>query len=76
MTKRCLMLSLRVGLVFLLLATASTMVSCRAPEPTSTPQPTSTPKPTPRPTASPTPEPLDLVVLHTNDVLSYTEPCG
>jgi hypothetical protein len=76
MTKRGLMLSLRVGLVFLLLATASGMVGCSAPEPTSTPQPTSTPKPTPRPTASPTPEPLDLVVLHTNDALSYTDPCG
>jgi hypothetical protein len=76
MTKRGLMLSLRVGLVFLLLATASGMVGCSAPEPTSTPQPTPTPKPTARPTASPTPPPLDLVVLHTNDALSYTDPCG
>jgi hypothetical protein len=76
MTKRGLMLSLRVGLVFLLLATASGMVGCRAPEPTSTPQPTSTPRPTPKPTASPMPQPLDLVVLHTNDTLSYTDPCG
>jgi hypothetical protein len=76
MTKRGLMLSLRVGLVLLLLATALGMVGCGTTEPTSTPQPTSTPRPTPLPTASPTPEPLDLVVLHTNDVLSYTEPCG
>ena len=76
MSKRGLMLSLRVGLVFLLLATVCGQVGCRAPEPTTTPQPTSTPRPTPKPTASPTPEPLELVVLHTNDVLSYTDPCG
>jgi hypothetical protein len=76
MTKRGLMLSLRVGLVVLLLAMASGIVGCSTPGPTSTPQPTSTPKPTARPTASPTPPPLDLVVLHTNDVLSFTDPCG
>lgn len=76
MTNRRLTLSLRVGLVLLLLAMASGMAGCSAPEPTSTPQPTSTPKPTPKPTASPMPKPMDLVVLHTNDAVSYTEPCG
>ncbi len=75
MKNRRLMLSLRMGLALLLLAMASGMAGC-APEPTSTPQPTLTPRPTPRPTASPTPGILDLVVLHTNDVLSFTEPCG
>jgi nitrous oxide reductase accessory protein NosL len=30
----------------------------------------------PRVQPTPTPQPLDLVVLHTNDVMGYTEPCG
>jgi len=48
------------------------------PLPTYTPRPTSTPRPTatPSPTPVPTPRPLDLAVLHTNDAVGYTEPCG
>ena len=30
----------------------------------------------PVPTPTPTPQPLELTVLHTNDTLGYTEPCG
>jgi len=68
---------LRLVLTLLALALLPFATGC-SPQPTPTPQPTATPPPTatPRPTPTPTPRPLDLVVLHTNDVLGYTEPCG
>jgi 2',3'-cyclic-nucleotide 2'-phosphodiesterase (5'-nucleotidase family) len=52
------------------------------PVPTNTPMlaPTDTPAspPTNTPTPVPTtaPKPLELTVLHTNDTMGYTEPCG
>ena len=46
------------------------------PAPTNTPLPPSTRTPTPVPTPTPTPQSLELTVLHTNDTLGYTEPCG
>jgi predicted outer membrane protein len=27
------------------------------------------------PEPTPTPQPIDLIVLHTNDAMGYTEPC-
>ncbi|MGB9879884.1 MAG: hypothetical protein ACPLRM_03890 [Anaerolineae bacterium] len=71
MKKRFVFLG-RLLLALLPVVIASLAIACSAPEPTPTPQPTATPKPTP----TPTPRPIDLVVLHTNDVLGYTEPCG
>jgi len=32
--------------------------------------------PTPTPTLAPSPQAFDLVLLHTNDVRGFTEPCG
>jgi hypothetical protein len=46
------------------------------PQPTLTRLPTRRPPPTPAPTATPTLKPVDLVVVHSNDVMGYTEPCG
>ncbi len=34
------------------------------------------PTPAPSPTATQVPEAFDLVILHTNDVRGFTEPCG
>lgn len=36
----------------------------------------SAPSPIPAPTATERPRAFDLVILHTNDVRGYTEPCG
>jgi len=44
--------------------------------PTDTPAPPPTNTPTPVPTPTPIPRPLELTVLHTNDTLGFTEPCG
>jgi len=62
----------------LLLAGCSVVVSTPIPKPTATPtqRPTKTATPTPEPTTTPVPQPLDLAVLHTNDVLGYTDPGG
>jgi 2',3'-cyclic-nucleotide 2'-phosphodiesterase (5'-nucleotidase family) len=38
--------------------------------------PTPLPTPTSTPTPTPTPQPIDLTVLHTNDTVGYTKPCG
>lgn len=46
------------------------------PAPTNTPPPSPTKTPAPVPTSTPTPRPLELTVLHTNDTLGFTEPCG
>ncbi|GAB4402571.1 MAG: hypothetical protein Kow00123_12980 [Anaerolineales bacterium] len=36
----------------------------------------SAPTPAPSPTATQAPQAFDLVILHTNDVRGFTEPCG
>jgi hypothetical protein len=46
------------------------------PPPTSTPTPVPTSTPTPVPTSTPALQALELTILHTNDTLGYTEPCG
>jgi len=46
------------------------------PTPTNTPPPPPTKTPTPVLTSTPAPRPLELTVLHTNDTMGYTEPCG
>ncbi len=70
----------RLSPVLLALGSVLLLVGCGVVESTLTPKPTAVPTqmptPTPRPTATPVPQPLDLVVVHTNDVLGYTEPCG
>lgn len=43
---------------------------------TTTPTQTSVPTSTPVPSPTPTSEPLQLVILHTNDNWGETEPCG
>jgi hypothetical protein len=54
------------------------LLGCSPPTPepgtTRLPAPTNTPSPVPTPT--PIPQPLELTVLHTNDTLGFTEPCG
>ena len=51
-----------------------------SPANTPTPPPTPTLKPTatilPTATPKPTARPVELTILHTNDVVGYTEPCG
>lgn len=42
----------------------------------STPTPKPAPTATRKPTATTDPAPVELVILHTNDALGYTEPCG
>ncbi len=42
----------------------------------STPTPRPAPTATRKPTATAEPQPFELVLLHTNDTLGYTEPCG
>jgi len=83
MAKRSLMAALRVlrvVLALLTLAITLLMAGCSSPEPTPTATPTRTATPvptsTPRPTHTPTPQPINLVVLHTNDSVGYTDPCG
>jgi putative hemolysin len=44
--------------------------------PTHTPAPPPTKTPTPVPTPTPMPQSLELTVLHTNDTMGYTDPCG
>jgi len=61
-----------LGLSALLCGCVSSVTPTVAPTPT--PLPSATPKPSP--TAHPTARPMELVVLHTNDVVGYTEPCG
>jgi hypothetical protein len=46
------------------------------PPPTSTPLPPPTQTPTPVPTPTLAPQSLELTVLHTNDTIGYTDPCG
>jgi hypothetical protein len=69
----------QVLLMLLALALTPFATGC-SPQATATPAPTATPRPTrtptPMPTPTPTPRPIDLAVVHTNDVLGYTEPCG
>ena len=79
----CKLVSLKYLGRSLIVLTATVGVSLAAacsPQATPTPTPTHTPRPTvtPLPTATPvpTPRPLELTVLHTNDVVGYTEPCG
>jgi len=38
--------------------------------------PVSPPTNTPTPVSTTAPKPLELTVLHTNDTMGYTEPCG
>ncbi|HUT15148.1 MAG TPA: hypothetical protein VMY98_02770 [Anaerolineae bacterium] len=64
----------RLSPVLLALGSVLFLVGCGVVESTPTAKPTAVP--TLRPTATPVPQPLDLVVVHTNDVLGYTEPCG
>jgi 2',3'-cyclic-nucleotide 2'-phosphodiesterase (5'-nucleotidase family) len=45
------------------------------PPPTPTASPVPRP-PTPTPAAVPSAPPFTLVIMHTNDVRGYTEPCG
>ena len=78
----------RIKLVALvaLAAVGLVLVGCSSPAPglasnpllTNTPMPTPTKTLLPPPTWTPTPvpQPLELTVLHTNDTLGYTEPCG
>ena len=68
-------------LASVLLALGLIVTACRpsatpTPQPTPTPQATATPKATATPAPTPTLGPLELTVLHTNDLLGYTEPCG
>jgi hypothetical protein len=51
----------------------SSLLPTKTPLPT---LPTKTPPPTRTPTPIPTREPVQLVVLHTNDNWGETEPCG
>jgi hypothetical protein len=44
--------------------------------PTPTPLPTATNTPRPTPTETLVAQPLELVVLFSNDTMGYTEPCG
>jgi hypothetical protein len=61
-TPRCL-----ITLVLLALS------SCSSPYPV---QQTVMPQLPPTPGPTPMLQPLDLIILHTNDVMGYTEPCG
>ena len=61
-----------LGLVALLDGCAAASTPTVAP--TATPVPSATQRPSP--TASPTLRPMELAILHTNDVMGYTEPCG
>jgi hypothetical protein len=76
MPKRGLMLSTRLLLALMTVGAVALMGGCSSPQPTATPRPTPTRTPVPTATPTPTPQPLDLVVLHTNDTIGYTEPCG
>jgi hypothetical protein len=70
----------RIKLIVLvaLAAMGLALLGCSSPtaelSATRLPVPTNTPPPVPTPT--PIPQPLELTVLHTNDTLGFTEPCG
>jgi predicted component of type VI protein secretion system len=53
-----------------LLAVSLVLFGCSS----SAPNPSSNPLPVPIPT--PLPQSLELTVLHTNDTLGFTDPCG
>jgi len=67
--------ALRLSLAILAIVSTLGLAGC-SPQPTATPGPTATPRPSPTPQPSSTPQPLALTVLHTNDILGYTAPCG
>jgi len=63
-------------LILALLAAALFLPSAGCTVTVSTPTATPAPSPTRKPTVTPLPQPVEIVVLHTNDALGYTEPCG
>lgn len=63
-------------LVQALLAATLLLLSSGCTVAVSTPTPKIAPTATRKPTATAQAAPLELVILHTNDALGYTEPCG